>query len=228
MSADSKHPIRVAVFDLDRTITRYATYTPFLLGFAIRHRPWMLLALPAILGAFVAYRFKAISRSKLKSFMLRLMVGEANESTLKAYAAQFADGMTQRQSYAGAINAIAKHRAKGAQLIMATASFDFIAEPIGNALGFDRVIATQSASSGGVLIPKVLGENCYGDEKLRRVEEELADQGVSWDAVAFYSDHHTDIPLMERAGCPVPVNGSAKLDRWALERGIAMLNWRVE
>ena len=36
----------LAIYDLDRTVTRRATYTPFLLHCAVRRAPWRLLLLP--------------------------------------------------------------------------------------------------------------------------------------------------------------------------------------
>ena len=36
----------LAIYDMDRTVTRRATYTPFLLHCAMRRAPWRLLLLP--------------------------------------------------------------------------------------------------------------------------------------------------------------------------------------
>ena len=219
---------KVALFDLDRTITRYATFTPFLLGYVLRHHPWRLLAAPAVLAAFAAYRFGWTSRTNLKSVMLRLTLGAAPMDSLANYADRFADGMVHRQTYDGALTAISKSKKDGAILVLATASLDFIARPIAERLGFDQVIATASAVSEGRLVPKVSGENCYGEEKRRRVESFLKEAGVRWEDVVFYTDHHTDIPLLDRAGDPRPVNSSAKLQSWARQNSVALEDWRTE
>ena len=39
----------LAIYDMDRTITRHATYTPFLLHCAARRAPWRLLLLPFVI-----------------------------------------------------------------------------------------------------------------------------------------------------------------------------------
>ena len=39
-----------AIYDMDRTVTRRATYTPFLLHCALRRAPWRLLLLPFAVG----------------------------------------------------------------------------------------------------------------------------------------------------------------------------------
>ena len=38
----------LAIYDMDRTVTRHATYTPFLLHCALRRAPWRLLFLPFV------------------------------------------------------------------------------------------------------------------------------------------------------------------------------------
>ena len=40
----------LAIYDMDRTVTRRATYTPFLIHCALRRAPWRLLLLPFVLA----------------------------------------------------------------------------------------------------------------------------------------------------------------------------------
>ncbi|MDQ3143410.1 MAG: HAD-IB family hydrolase, partial [Pseudomonadota bacterium] len=44
-----------AIYDMDRTVTRHATYTPFLLHCAWRLEPWRLILLPLVVGSMLAY-----------------------------------------------------------------------------------------------------------------------------------------------------------------------------
>ena len=44
----------LAIYDMDRTVTRHATYTPFLLHCATRRAPWRLLLLPLVLVSMLA------------------------------------------------------------------------------------------------------------------------------------------------------------------------------
>ena len=43
----------LAIYDMDRTVTRHATYTPFLLHCAVRRAPWRLLFLPLVIPVVV-------------------------------------------------------------------------------------------------------------------------------------------------------------------------------
>jgi len=56
---------RLAIYDMDRTITRRATYTPFLVHAASRLAPWRLALLPLVLLAMLAYVLKPIDRAGL-------------------------------------------------------------------------------------------------------------------------------------------------------------------
>ena len=68
----------IAVFDLDRTITTHATYTPWLLRFLGRH-PLRLIGAPVMLGAVVAFVLRLISRKALKEVMLKIVeIGRAH------------------------------------------------------------------------------------------------------------------------------------------------------
>ena len=40
----------LAIYDMDRTVTRHATYTPFLLHCAMRRAPWRLLLIPFVIA----------------------------------------------------------------------------------------------------------------------------------------------------------------------------------
>ena len=57
---------QLAIYDMDRTITRRATYTSFLIHAALRLAPWRLLLLPVAALAMLAYLLRAIERGPLK------------------------------------------------------------------------------------------------------------------------------------------------------------------
>ena len=54
----------LAIYDMDRTLTRRATYTPFLVHCALRRAPWRLLFAPLVLLSMLAYVAKLIDRAK--------------------------------------------------------------------------------------------------------------------------------------------------------------------
>ncbi len=215
-----------AVFDLDKTITRRATYLPFLLSVA-RHDPRKLLRAAPIVAAALAYKIGLVSRGRVKEIMLGAVLGKASRAEVAAYANAFVSDCVAHGLRPGALRAISEHRALGHNLVLATASFDFYVEPLGRELGFDRVIATRAAwSRDGRLLGRIDGENCYGAEKLRRLEEALPDLRATTRVVA-YSDSHVDLPLLRWAHRGVAVNPSRRLRRHARSGGLDLVDWNA-
>ncbi len=213
-----------AVFDLDRTITRYGTWTPFVLRVA-RHRPWKLaLAVPIALAA-LAWAARLVPRRRLKELMLRAALLGEHPCTVGTEAEAFVDDCLHKGLRPGAIAAIDRHRANGDHLVLATASFDFYAEIFARRLGFDAVVATRAARDGaGHLSGRIDGENCRAAAKLRALEQHLAAQRGRW-RVIVYSDHHSDIPVLDWADVAVAVNPTRRLRRRARARGWRIVDW---
>ena len=216
-----------AIFDMDRTVTRHATYTPFLLHCALRRAPWRLLLLPFVLLSMLAYVLKIIDRGRLKETNHRLLLGRRRRPhELKPLVESFADRTVQSNVRPGARAAIARDKAEGRRVVMATASYRLYAEAIAERLGFDDVIGTGSIIGLDERVhAKIDGENCYGPAKLRMVADWLARSGIARGHVRFYSDHASDEPVFEWADEPVAVNPHARLARLAASRGWAVEDW---
>ena len=219
----------LAIYDMDRTLTRRATYTPFLLYCATRRAPWRLLFLPFVAGSMLAYLLKLIDRARLKEINHRLLLGgKIHSRDLTPLVEGFAERQVAANIRPGARRAIARDKAEGRRLVMATASYTLYARAIAERLGFDDVIGTGSIIGLDRRIhAKIDGENCYGPAKLRMIaewvdREELKDRHGR---VRFYSDHVSDAPAFEWADEPVAVNPHAKLRSLAKQRDWAIEDW---
>lgn len=224
IDGESGPPPVAVVFDLDRTITRRGTFTPFLL-FVARRKPWKYLTAGPILLAALGYGLGLISRGRLKEIMLTAVLGGASRGEVTAYAEAFVDRCLDGGLRPGARCAVAAHKAKGDFLILATASFDFYVEPLGQQLGFDSVVATRSIwDGGGHLVGRIDGGNCYGAEKLRRLVHEWPEIRAGYRVIA-YSDSHADMPLLRWADVGVAVNPNSELRRRARSGGLEIVDW---
>ena len=214
-----------AIYDMDRTVTRRATYTPFLMHCALRRAPWRLLLLPFVIASMIAYAVKLIDRARLKEINHHLLLGsKRHPAELKPLVESFAAATLANNVRPGARDAIARDKADGRHVVMATASYRFYAREIAERLGFDECIGTNSILGLDERVhAKIDGQNCYGPAKLSMVEEWLAKSGLERGHVRFYSDHASDAPVFEWADEAVAVNPHDKLARLAQSRG-----WRVE
>lgn len=217
----------LAVYDMDRTVTRRPTYTSFLLHCAIRRAPWRLVFVPLVILSMLAYVAKLISRARLKEINHRLLLGGSiAPARLKPLVDSFADRQVATNIRPGARAAIARDKAEGRRIVMATASYRFYAAAIAERLGFDDVIGTNTLLGlDESVVCRIDGENCYADAKMRMIADWVEKSGLTGKHghVRFYSDHASDAPAFEWSDEPVAVNPHAKLARLATERG-----WRVE
>lgn len=215
----------LAIYDMDRTVTRHATYTPFLLHCARHGAPWRLALTPIAAGSMLVYAARLIDRSRLKEINHALMLGSLiHPSVLRPLVDSFADKTIRSNIRPGALRTIARDKAEGRRLVLATASYRLYADAIAERLGFDDVVATGTATGiGETVSAKIDGENCYGPAKLRMIEAWLAEERIERGHVRFYSDHVSDRPAFEWANEAVAVNPHPPLRALASQRG-----WRVE
>lgn len=215
----------IAVFDMDRTITRHGTFSFFLIS-ACRSRPWKLLYLPLIVLHMLRYKLGNLTRKQLKERMQGLLIVGAGREQMERYVGQFVGKLVADGLRPGALAQIRQHREAGHTLVMVTASMDYYAAPIGALLGFDLVVATRSThDDAGCLMAVIAGENCYGQPKMDMLLAAL-DKG-SGPTIA-YSDHVSDLPLLDWAsetGEAIAVNPSAALKRVAKARGFEIVDW---
>jgi HAD superfamily hydrolase (TIGR01490 family) len=218
----------ITVFDLDRTVTRIGTYTPFLLYAAARLKPWRLVLLPVFLAAMLAYRLKLIDRDRLKGRMQAILLGAVPLAALQPVIDGFAGAIAARWLRQGALNAIERERASGALVVLATAAYDVYADAIAEGLGIEHVIATRAIVRDRRWMPGIDGRNCYGEEKRRRIEEwlnarKVRDGGSTF--VTVYTDAESDRPTLALADEPVIVNPSRGFAKRARALGWPVVRW---
>ncbi|WP_336962239.1 HAD-IB family hydrolase [Sphingobium aquiterrae] len=222
-------PIRLAIYDMDRTITVRGTYTPFLLHVARAMAPWRLILAPFVLLAMLAYVIKLISRKTLKEVNQSLMMGhKVSMARLTPHLESYADTVMRGNVRAGALERIAADRAEGYTLVLATASYRLYVEAIARRLGFDAVIATDHLTQGLPYVrAKIAGENCYDTGKLRMIQAWMRGQGIARaDAhIRAYSDHVSDAPMLEFADEPYAANPHPPLARMASALGWTRVDW---
>lgn len=207
---------RIALYDLDRTVTRAPTFTPFLIHMAASGNPLRLLGVPVWVLAMLGYKAGLYGRKPLKQFGLRLLVGRVvRNPRLQPRIDAFVARQLARNIQPGARAQIAADRAAGVRCVLVTAAPEIYAEALGEALGFDACIATRhQRDAAGHLRNTIAGENNYGGEKVGRVEAWLAAQGLARGDchLTAYTDHASDAPILNLADTGVLVGRYAHPD----------------
>ncbi|HMT43493.1 MAG TPA: HAD-IB family hydrolase [Chakrabartia sp.] len=219
----------VAIFDLDRTLTRHPTYSHFLLSAGVKLAPLRLLAnLPFIAGKALCYRLGRCDRRALKEAMHQAALGpQLPGETAETLADAFADTLFANGLYSEAREQIAAEQGRCHHVIIATAAPELYVRPLARRLGIHHVIATRNRWADHNLVPRIDGDNCYGPAKCKRIDAFLDENGILRSAVSvrFYSDDVSDLPTFLWADEPVAVNPDRRLRKFAEQAGWPVLDW---
>ncbi len=222
--------ILIAIYDMDKTITRRATYNGFLAHMAWNRAPWRLLLLPILPFAVAFYFLKIWDRQRLKEFSQRLLIGHrVPRKEFAQYLESHADLVLGRNIYPQLLARVAAEKVAGYEHVIATASYRIYVDAIAHRLGFETVIATELASDdSGHVLARIDGHNCYDSAKLDRVKAWMLAQGLERDQchIRAYSDHVSDAPLLEFADEAYATNPHPPLAKLAAEQGWQILDWR--
>jgi HAD superfamily hydrolase (TIGR01490 family) len=117
------------------------------------------------------------------------------------------------------------HQAAGEEVVIVTATNEFVTGPIARAFGVQELIAVQlERGPDGWITGEIAGVPSLREGKVKRVGQWLAARGLAWDDVqaTFYSDSINDLALLEAVDHPVATNPEERLRAIALQRG-----WRI-
>ncbi|MDB5744768.1 MAG: family hydrolase [Polaromonas sp.] len=143
----------------------------------------------------------------------------------RAAHARFMTEVVQKAITKQALALVAQHRAAGDEVIIVTATNEFVTRPIADAFGVRELIAVElERDSKGNLTGEIKGTPSAREGKVTRVEQWLAARGLAWGDVqtTFYTDSMNDLALLEKATYPVATNPDARLRALAAARG-----WRI-
>jgi HAD superfamily hydrolase (TIGR01490 family) len=138
---------------------------------------------------------------------------------------QFMADVVQKAITAQAVALIAQHRTAGDEIVIVTATNEFVTRPIAQAFGVSELIAVElERDTHGALTGEIKGIPSAREGKVTRMEQWLAARGWGWDDVqtTFYTDSMNDLALLEKATWPVATNPDERLRALAQARG-----WRI-
>ena len=128
----------------------------------------------------------------------------------------------------GLVNAM---KADGYDVILATGTQRFVSEPIAHLFGIETVLATTPVIlENGEFSGDHMGDFCYCSSKIDRLMDFLSSKSINVDdleALVFYTDSITDLPLIEFVekchGHVVATNPDPRLKEQAEQRGWSVI-----
>lgn len=186
--------IPFAFFDFDGTLTRSDTFMPFLHHCAgWRYYPKLLLVAPVLAG----YLTKLVANDVAKEAVLTAFLRGCTETRLEKAACTFVAQELPRRLLSEGMQKLHEHQQQGHYCILVSASPELYLTEWARQQGFDGILGTRLAVSDGRLTGKLSGRNCFGEEKVVRIETEYGQD--CWRDSFAYSDSVTDMPLLKRA-----------------------------
>ncbi|MBA4327926.1 MAG: HAD-IB family hydrolase [Polaromonas sp.] len=124
-----------------------------------------------------------------------------------------------------ALALVRQHQDAGDQVLIVTATNEFVTRPIAAVFGVTELIAVElERDAAGQLTGAIRGTPSFREGKVVRVQQWLAERGWDWNAVetTFYTDSLNDLTLLEKVTHPVATNPDERLRAIAAGRG-----WRI-
>ena len=193
----------VAAFDVDGTLTTRDCVTPFLRRAAGRRLWTTLLAHPPALAAALVRR----DRDRVKELACRALRG-CEGARIDELGAAFAREVEHGRLREDTLARLRRHRELGHTVILASASLDPYLVPLGAFLGVGGIVCTVlERGADGRLRGNLVGANCRGEEKARRVQAWLSEHGLDAAELWAYGDSGGDDELLALADHPLRVDG---------------------
>ena len=173
---------------------------------------------------FEQYRAGTLDIHDYVRFATQAIREQGTMNSIAAHA-RFMGTVVQKAIKSQALELVDRHREAGDELVIVTATNEFVTRPIADAFGVQELIAVELArDEEGNLTGEIRGTPSAREGKVTRMEQWLAARGLDWSQVetTFYTDSMNDLALLEKATYPVATNPDDRLRALAKERG-----WRI-
>ncbi len=186
---------RIAAFDFDGTITRKDTLIEFLRFSGGSVRLYAVFALYSPL--LVLMKLKLYSNQKVKERIFAHYFKGMPIEQFDNLCRRFYEQKGLALIYAEAKAQIAKHKEQGDEVVIISASLENWVSHFVDALGVDKLLATQVEVQNGKITGRFLTANCYGKEKVNRLLSAYPERNKYY--LIVYGDSRGDKELLQFA-----------------------------
>lgn len=189
----------VAAFDFDKTLTRRDCVIPFIRRVtSARQVLATVFDVPHVLGAGVRR-----DRDRLKEILTKRAFSGMPRAALEESGRRFAEQVVEEWMRSDTLSRLDWHKKSGHLTGIVSASYGVYLAPIAENLGLDFVIATDlEFDHHGLATGRMVGGNCRGAEKARRLKVWLMNQGLNEPVLYAYGDSSGDRELLAMADYP--------------------------
>lgn len=188
------HP-PVAFFDFDGTLTRGDSLMPFLRQLA--GTPKFLLEISLLSPVLAAYLCGWIRNDRAKVAVLKRLLRGRHRDELFRAGTQFSRSFLPKMVRPEGMERLQWHQSEGHCCVLVSASLDVYLETWAREHGMDALICSQLIYDHELATGELAGNNCFGPEKVKRVQAWLKERQVA--TTYAYGDSKGDLPLLRTA-----------------------------
>lgn len=210
---------KLAIFDVDYTITKKETLMQ-LYKYVIKKDIRNIKFLPRALYSGFMYSIKVYDEKRVKESFLKFIDG-IDENDLAILVKEFYRDVLENILYEDAIKMMKNLKSQGYKVYLISASPEFYLREFYAIKEVDMIIGTRFTMHSGKFIRKMEGENCKGEEKVRRLKEVIEKENIKVDFKNSYmfSDSLSDKPLLDLVG-------NAYLINYKKKNNFEILRWK--
>lgn len=168
----------LAFFDVDGTLTWIDTFVPYCM-LALLYRPRRVFALKPLLKACIDFCGGRIQGQEVKESFLHAFLGGATRTEIERWNRIFYRLVFSQIIRREVFEKLQQHKQTGDRVYLVSASPDIYLKPLARKWRLDGVICTVLEWKDDILTGRIVGRNCQGEEKAKRIktlftEKELA------------------------------------------------------
>lgn len=203
----------IAFFDFDDTLAKGDSILPYLL-YCIRKGKAPRTQLLKAAAAFLYWKLRPSVASHAKSVTLSFLRGCKEDDILELSRQFFRDEYAKRFFQDG-LTEIWALRSQGMKIVIVSASPDVYMKVLPEFMPVDAVLSTHCEFDKNGCFTGKVGNNCKGEEKVRRIEQFLQENDWVLDmkCSSAYGDSPSDADMMTLVNRAVLVNPKKKLLR---------------
>jgi HAD superfamily hydrolase (TIGR01490 family) len=210
----------IAFFDMDYTVLDTSSGLEYVKHLREQKRIGARLLLH-IAWWTLLYKISAVDMNRAVPKLLSY-VDEVSASRLMADSYAWVDQTLKVHVAPRAVELIQAHRQQGHRAVLISASTQFAVQPVAEQLDIDficsQLVVVDDRMTGDVIDPP-----CYGEGKVIWAQRYADEHQGALSEAYFYTDSHSDQPLLDLVGHPIAVNPDNRLKRLAQKRG-----WPIE
>jgi phosphatidylglycerophosphatase C len=188
----------IAFFDFDGTITDRDIFFDFIFyrlrkGLSL----WKIARAKPVLAAYV---LKLMDNETAKEQIFGILFKGESLARFQQTVDAYYQACFSKRIRPAALEKIQWHKSMQHQVVIVSANFHWLIQPFATAQGI-ACISTEAALEQGVITGKFATPNCYGEEKVRRIQAVINNLS-SYEQIYAYGDSKGDHAMLQIATNP--------------------------